>query len=90
MCPPSLRREIELDLLRAHHDRLVELGVKNYSFADCIDDYRWTLLFCLCYPVIAGGLGDVANERGVALTKAMADRCISAIRDWKAFEFLKA
>ena len=30
--PPSLRREIELDLLRAYHDRLVEVGVKNYSF----------------------------------------------------------
>ena len=36
--PPSLRREIELDLLRAYHDRLVELGVRNYSFGDCIDD----------------------------------------------------
>jgi len=86
--PPSLRREIELDLLRAYHDRLVELGVRNYSFGDCIDDYRWTLMFCLCYPVIGGGLGDVANERGVALAKAMTDRCVSAIRDWKAFEML--
>ena len=89
MTPPSLRREIELDLLRAYHDRLIELGVKNYSFGDCIDDYRWTLMFCLCYPVIGGGLGDPANERGVALAKAMTDRCVSAIRDWKAFEVLK-
>ena len=87
--PPSLRREIELDLLRAYHDRLIELGVKNYSFGDCIDDYRWTLMFCLCYPVIGGGLGDPANDRGVALAKAMTDRCVSAIRDWKAFEVLK-
>lgn len=88
--PPALRREIELDLLRSYHDRLIELGVRNYSFADCIDDYRWTLLFCFCYPVIGGGFGDVANERGVALAKAMTDRCVSAIRDWKAHEFLKA
>ncbi|MBR0801884.1 phosphotransferase [Bradyrhizobium jicamae] len=87
---PTLRREIELDLLRAYHDRLTELGVKDYRFADCIDDYRWTLLFCFCYPVMGGGLGDVSNERGVALAKAMTDRCISAIRDWKAFEFLEA
>jgi len=86
---PSLRREIELDLLRAYHDRLVELGCRNYSFADCIDDYRWTLLFCFCYPVMAGGLGDVSNERGVALTRAMTERSVSAIRDWKAFELLK-
>ena len=47
------------------HDRLVELGVQNKNFADCIDDYRWTL-FCFCYPVMSGGLGDVSNERGVA------------------------
>ena len=46
-------------------------------------------MFCLCYPVIGGGLGDVANERGVALAKAMTKRCVSAIRDWKAFEFLR-
>jgi len=85
---PSLRREIELDLLRVYHDRLVEFGVRHYSFADCIDDYRWSLLFCLCYPVIAGAFGDVANARGVALAKAMTDRCVSAIKDWKAFEFL--
>ena len=75
--------------LRAYHDRLIELGVKNYSFGDCIDGYRWTLMFCLCYPVIGGGLGDPANERGVALGRAMTDRCVSAIRDWKAFEVLK-
>jgi hypothetical protein len=87
--PSSIRREIELDLLRAYHDRLFELGVRGYTFADCIDDYRWTLMFCFCYPVIGGGLGDVANERGVALAQAMTDRCVLAIRDWKAFEFLK-
>jgi Phosphotransferase enzyme family len=86
--PPAVRQEIELALLRAYHDRLVELGVANYSFGDCIDDYRFTLMFCLSYPVIGGGLGDSSNERGVALIRAMTERCVSAIRDWKAFEFL--
>lgn len=88
--PPALRREIELELLRTYHDRLVELGVTNYSFGDCIEDYRFTLMFCLCYPIIAGGLGDPNNQRGVALVQAMTERCVSAIRDWKAFEFLKS
>jgi hypothetical protein len=86
--PPKVRQEIELALLRAYHDRLVELGVTNYSFGDCIEDYRFTLMFCLCYPVIGGGLGDASNERGVALIRAMTERCVSAIRDWKASEFL--
>ena len=86
---PALRREVELDLLRAYHDRLVDMGVRHYSFGDCLNDYRWTLMFCLCYPVMGGGLGDVANERGTALALAMTDRCMAAIRDWKAFEFIK-
>ena len=88
--PPDQRRQIEMDLLRHYHDRLIELGVKGYSFADCIHDYRWTLMFCLCYPVIGGGLGDLSNERGLALAQAMTDRSIAAIQDWKADEFLAA
>jgi hypothetical protein len=87
--PPAVRREIELKLLRAYHDRLVELGVTNYSFGDLIEDYRFTLMFCLCYPVLGGGFGDPSNDRGVALVKAMTERCVSAISDWKAFEFLE-
>jgi len=87
--PPAVRREIEVELLRTYHDRLVELGVTNYSFGDCIEDYRFTLMLCLCYPVLAGGFGDPSNDRGVGLVQAMTERSISAIRDWKAFEFLK-
>ena len=49
--------------MRNYHNRLVELGVKRYSFADCIHDYRWTLMFCFCYPVIGGGLGDQGGPR---------------------------
>jgi hypothetical protein len=86
--PPKVRRDIELELLRTYHDRLVELGVTGYSFGDCIEDYRFTLMFCLCYPVIGGGLGDPSNDRGAALVRAMTERCVSAIRDWKAAEFL--
>jgi hypothetical protein len=46
-------------------------------------------MLCLCYPVLAGGFGDPSNDRGVGLVQAMTERSISAIRDWKAFEFLK-
>ena len=41
-------------------------------------------------PNLRTAFGDVSNERGVALAKAMTDRCVSAIRDWKAFEFLNS
>ena len=35
-----------------------------------------------------GGLGDLSNERGLALAQAMTDRSVAAIQDWKADEFL--
>jgi len=38
---------------------------------------------------LAGGLGDVANESGMALARSMTERCVSVIRDWKGSEFIR-
>jgi hypothetical protein len=45
-------------------------------------------MFCLAYPVTAGGSIDLANERGVELANKMLDRSLSAIMDLKAYEVL--
>ena len=47
-----------------------------------------SVLFCVAYPVIAGGSIDLGNERGVALFHAMTDRCLAAIRDLNCAELL--
>jgi len=86
---PALRKANEEAILRGYHSQLVAGGVKEYSWDRCWDDYRRATLYCLVYPVIAGGSVDLANERGVALGKAMTDRCIAAIDDLNAAEFLK-
>ncbi len=77
-----------MDLLRMYHGTLVDNGVKNYSFEACLEDYRKTVLFCLCYPVISGGTYDMSNSRTVELVETMLDRSVSAIVDLNAAELL--
>ncbi|MBR12388.1 MAG: phosphotransferase, partial [Acidimicrobiaceae bacterium] len=52
------------------------------------EDYRRTALFCLCYPIQAGGTIELVNERAVHLVGDMLDRVVTAIRDLDAAEFL--
>lgn len=84
------RRAHEHDLLRLYHETLRQGGVTSYSFDDCLEDYRWALLFCFAYPVMGGGLGDLSNERGYALANAMMERSATAITDWDAGALLDA
>jgi hypothetical protein len=78
------RRQHEHEILKLYHDALVEGGVQGYSFEQCLEDYRWALLFCFAYPVMGGGLGDLSNERGYALAQTMMERSATAILDWDA------
>jgi len=85
---PAIRAANEEALVREYQRVLVDGGVKDYSFDQCWDDYRATCMFCLTYPVVAGGSIDLANERGLELATKMLDRCLSAIMDLKAYEIL--
>jgi hypothetical protein len=84
----ATRRACERDLLARYHAALVRGGVRGYDFAQCVEDYRRAVLFCFVYPVMAGGLGDLSNDRGRALAAAMAERSAAALLDWKAQELL--
>ena len=86
---PAERKSVEEDLLRDYHRRLLDAGVTDYAWERCWDDYRLSVLFCLCYPVISIGSIDPANARGVALTTAMADRSLAAITDLGCAELLE-
>lgn len=82
----ELRRRHGLDLLRLYHRTLMEEGARDYSFEQCLHEYRVGAFFCLVYAVIAGGSLDWANERGAALATAMVDRTVSAIADLEAMD----
>lgn len=85
---PEVRAANEERIVREYHRALLDNGVQGYSFDQCWDDYRVTTMFCLTYPVTAGGSIDLANDRGVALAKKMLNRSLSAIMDLKAYEVL--
>jgi hypothetical protein len=86
---PALRSAHERALVEEYFSRLRDGGVNGYSWEQCWDDYRKVALYCLVYPVISIGTIDLANERGVTLAEKMTDRCIAAIDDLGAEEFLK-
>ena len=80
---PSIRREIELDLLRAYHDRLLEHGVRGYTFADCIDDYRWTLLIGMgSRRRSASQAIDLPSDGGVNLERLFTATFRSSSKPW--------
>ena len=86
--PPAERKASEQGLLRTYHRILTEHGVAGYTFENCWDDYRASILFCLVYAVIGIGSLDLANERGVELFTAIANRTFAAIDDLKAYELI--
>ena len=75
------RREWEPDLLARYHNGLVANGVHDYHEDELRRDYRLAALFCLVYPVVAGGSLTVEDERHNRLCRALFERCVAAIRD---------
>lgn len=87
---PEHRRPIEAQVLRDYYDELMAAGVRDYSFEQCREDYRRATTFCLCYPLIAAGTLDLANERGRALGTMMLDRALSAVEDVRAIDLVES
>jgi hypothetical protein len=78
----DLRRDHENDLVTAYHNRLIDLGISDYAFADLWDDYQLShLMGGLATPVVIGGGMDLANERGRNLVINMARRHVTAALD---------
>lgn len=88
--PTPVRREIEADILQTYHRSLLENGVEGYDLVACREDYRRAATYCVCYPLIAAGTLDLANERGRALGVMMLDRALSAAEDVQALALLES
>lgn len=78
-CGPELRGEIELAELRVYHDTLTGAGVRDYSFDECVRDYRLNLMATMITPVAVCGMLDQGNERGAELGRTMLERSLSAL-----------
>jgi hypothetical protein len=86
----ELRRAHEERLVREYHRRLVDAGVKDYSFEQCWEDYRFAVAVMFVIPVTGAANLDSTNPRSVPLLRALAERGAAAIIDLKAGETLSA
>ena len=73
--PPEHRRQIETDLLRHYHGRLVQGGVSDYTWEDCLYDYRLAAVATL-FPPLGWQSLDALNMR------------LEQFRDWRCEELL--
>lgn len=80
----ELRREQEADLLALYHRALCDGGVSDYPLDRFREDYRACVMLAWCWPVVAIGNLDTANERGVALFRTWAARAMAAVIDLDA------
>jgi len=77
---PEVRREIEYDIVRDYHARLVELGVSDYPIETCFEHYRAQTLHALTLTVL-GSMFTGQTRRGDEMFMAMLHRSSQQIAD---------
>lgn len=87
---PEVRRECEMDLLRVYHAALLQHGVQEYGFDECLYDYRMAALAFYIFLVTGRENVDMSKYegRGQTLLDSMVERYTTAILDLGAAEFL--
>ncbi|MGV8995602.1 MAG: phosphotransferase [Parvibaculaceae bacterium] len=86
--PTEIRRAHEEELLRAYYDRLTALGVKNYSFDECVEDFCFGTFLGVKNAVI--GLRAVTmTDRGLAMFDVKLKRACATILDHDALSLLE-
>ena len=88
-CGVEFKGELEVSALHHYHDILVSEGVHNYSFDQCLPDYRLNLLFTMISPVAVCGTLDAGNDRGVELGRCMLERSLAALDAMECHQLLK-
>ena len=86
--PHQQRREEEMGLLRLYHSLLMENGIQNYSFEDCLQDYRLSMLEILIFWIVVGGCCDYEGDRATVYLLNSLERFNAAISDLECAEFL--
>lgn len=72
------RREHELDLIKMYHQTLIERGIKDYTFEQCWDDYRLSMLYSIARFIIVIGTGAVQGQQQIDYCQNIVPRFVSA------------
>jgi thiamine kinase-like enzyme len=83
------RRETEQELLKLYHTRLVEYGVKGYSYNKFINAYKTNLIVVLLMFSMSMESVDKSSERAQALFHQFYSRLDAALVDWDIEKNLK-
>ncbi len=75
--------DLEKQIVRLYYDSLIAGGVKNFTWNNCWDDYRWAAIRNLNVPVIQWSQG-----RGAELWQSNLERAFSAYDELKCDELL--
>ena len=86
---PEFHGEVQIKALRRYHEILIDLGVKGFSFNECLERYRYNLLLVMITPIAICGTLDQGNERGVKLGEKILERSFSAIESMNAADLLQ-
>jgi hypothetical protein len=73
-------------LLRRYHDRLVEGGVSAYSYNQCVEHYRQSVIYPLGAGMALLGAMDIGDGRG--LGDRIVTRCLRHIAELDSFKAL--
>ncbi|MEM7017674.1 MAG: phosphotransferase [Pseudomonadota bacterium] len=85
----DLHGDAQMRALRLYHETLIDYGVKNFSFDECLERYRYNLLIWIITPIAICGTLDQGNERGAMLGKTILGRNFSAIEAMDCEALLK-
>ena len=88
--PPQQRRNEELSLLQTYHSTLASNGVSDYSFEECLSDYRLSMLDMVVFWVVSGGYCDYSGERATVYLHNSLKRFDAAISDLACTELLSS
>lgn len=86
--PTEQRRAEEMGLLRAYHSTLEAHGVTGYSFDECVEDYRLSMLEILVFWIVTGGYCVYEGERATAYLHNSLARFDATITDLRCEELL--
>lgn len=86
--PTEQRRAEEMVLLRLYHETLVENGVSGYTFAECVEDYRLSMLEIFVFWVVTGGYCVYEGERAITYLHNSLARFDTTIADLRCAELL--
>ncbi len=79
--PPEQRREYEMGLVQEYHAALEGSGVRDYSFEECLHDYRLSMVEIFVFWVITGGYCSYEGERARMYLINTLERIDAAISD---------